>query len=317
MLSLVARRIALGVATVWIVSVLIFAATEILPGDIATAILGQNQTPEAVEAIRVALGLDRPAAVRYMEWLTRFIQGDLGRSLASQRAIGPDLRERLANTIFLAASSALCAIPPAILLGLLAATFRNTKFDRVISALTLITISVPEFFVGYVLIAIFAVKLDWFPSVAIASPGAGLGSRLETIALPMTTLVLVVFAHVMRLTRASVITTLGDSYIETAVLKGCSRWRVVFHHALPNALGPITNIIAVNLAYLFVGVVVVEVVFVYPGMGQLMVDAIAKRDVPVIQSSSLIFAFVYIGINVLADVLGIVSNPKLRRTRQS
>jgi peptide/nickel transport system permease protein len=174
---------------------------------------------------------------------------------------------------------------------------------------------VPEFFIGYLLIIFISVRLDWFPSLAMVSDDMSFGERLYTVALPAATLVMVVLAHMMRLTRAAVISVLSSPFIEMAILKGIPKWRIVLEHALPNALAPIINVVAVNMAYLIVGVVVVEVVFVYPGMGQLMVDSVSKRDVPVVQTCGLIFASAYVLLNMVADLLGILSNPRLRHPR--
>jgi peptide/nickel transport system permease protein len=315
LLRLLGYRLARGLTTLWVVSLLIFASTEILPGDVATAILGQSRTPETVAAIRNSLGLNRPAYIRYADWLGHFIRGDIGKSLANQRDIAPEIRERLGNTLFLAGVAACISVPLSILLGLLAAIRQESLFDRLINAATLATISFPEFFIGYVLIIVFAVKLDWFPSLAMVGSDVGLWDRLDAIALPAATLVLVVLAHMMRQTRAAVLSILGNPFIEMAVLKGIPKWRIVLEHAVPNALAPIVNVVALNLAYLVVGVVVVEVVFVYPGMGQLMVDSVAKRDVPVVQTCGLIFALTYVGLNMIADVIGILSNPRLRHPK--
>jgi peptide/nickel transport system permease protein len=314
-LTLLLRRLGLGLLTLWAVSVLVFASTEILPGDVATAILGQSATPENVAEIRRELGLDRPAVVRYVDWLTGFAQGDLGTSLASRRPVIDQIGQRLRNTLFLALVAAIVAVPVAVGLGILAAIKRETLLDRAISTATLATISVPEFFVGYVLIILLAVQLPIFPSLATVSADMSLGARLYAVALPALTLTLVVLAHMMRMTRAAVISVLSAPYIEMARLKGVSDRQVVLRHALPNALAPIVTVIALNLAYLVVGVVVVEVVFVYPGMGQYMVDAVAKRDVPVVQSCTMIFAATYVLLNLVADVVGIVANPRLRHPR--
>jgi peptide/nickel transport system permease protein len=315
LLKLVVRRLVLGLITLWAVSLLIFASTEILPGDVATAILGQSRTPEAVAAIRRSMGLDRPAYVRYGDWLTHFVRGDIGKSLANQRDIAPEIRERLGNTLFLAGMAACISVPLSVFLGLVAAIRQDSLLDRAINAVTLATISVPEFFIGYVLIIVFAVKLDWLPSLAMISADMGFWDRLRIVALPTATLVLVVLAHMLRQTRASILSILSSPFIEMAILKGIPKWRIVLQHALPNALAPIINVIALNLAYLIVGVVVVEVVFVYPGMGQLIVDSVSKRDVPVVQTCGLIFALTYIGLNMIADLLGILSNPRLRHPR--
>jgi peptide/nickel transport system permease protein len=315
LLRLIAQRLALGIGTLFVVSVLIFAGTQLLPGDVAQAILGQSATPEAVAAIRKDLNLDRPAVVRYGEWLGHSLEGELGTSLANREPITQMISGRLGNTLFLAAAAALVAVPVAILLGLVAARFRETWLDKTISIVTLSAISMPEFFIGYILIFIFAVKLLWAPSIASVYEGMGLGEKLGAVALPVATLALVVIAHMMRMTRAAVINVMASPYIEMAELKGVSRSRIIFRHALPNALSPIINVVVLNLAYLVVGVVVVEVVFVYPGMGQLMVDAVAKRDVPVVQACGLIFAATYVLLNLTADILSIVANPRLRHPR--
>lgn len=315
MLKLIARRLALGIVTLLVVSVLIFASTQILPGDVATAILGQSATPETVAAIRRDLGLDRPAPVRYAEWLGGFVCGDLGRSLANGQPIAGQIGQRLGNTLFLAGVAALIAVPLAVGLGVLAAIRRESWLDRAISIATLSTISVPEFFVGYVLIILLAVQFQVFPSLATITPGMGLLDELYVVALPALTLTLVVVAHMMRMTRAAVIGVLSAPYIEMARLKGLPERQIVLRHALPNAIGPIATVVALNLAYLVVGVVVVEVVFVYPGMGQYMVDAVTKRDVPAVQACTMVFAITYVLLNLTADLLGIVSNPRLRHPR--
>jgi peptide/nickel transport system permease protein len=312
---LIAQRLALGVGTLLVVSVLIFAGTQLLPGDVAQAILGQAATPEALANIREELNLDRPAYVRYVEWLGQFVQGDLGMSLANRQPIAEMIGGRLGNTLFLAGVAAVVAVPIAVLLGLIAARFRETWLDKTISIATLSAISMPEFFIGYMLIFVFAVKLFWAPSIASVYDGMSLGEKLAAVALPVATLALVVIAHMMRMTRAAVINVISSPYIEMAELKGVSRSRIVFRHALPNALSPIINVVVLNLAYLVVGVVVVEVVFVYPGMGQLMVDAVAKRDVPVVQACGLIFAAAYVLLNLTADILSIIANPRLRHPR--
>jgi peptide/nickel transport system permease protein len=301
--------------TIWAASVVIFVATEILPGDVAQAVLGQSATHQAVENIRKQLNLDRPAYVRYFEWLGRAVRGDFGISLANRRPIATTIGPRLENTLFLAGVAAVIAVPLAILLGLLAALYRDTAFDKAISTTTLAAISMPEFLIGYLLIYLFAVKIQIFPSLARVHAGMGFAQHLYAVALPAMTLTAVVVAHMMRMTRAAIINVLSSPFIEMATLKGVPRPAIIFRHALPNALSPIINVVVLNLAYLVVGVVVVEVVFVYPGLGQLMVDAVAKRDVPLVQACGLIFAVTYVGLNLLADVLSILANPRLRHPR--
>jgi peptide/nickel transport system permease protein len=312
LLRLILQRIGLGVLTLFLISVFIFLAAEILPGDVAQTILGQSATPENLANLRAQLGLDRPPLERYLNWLGGILRGDLGTALTNKQPVAKLIGARFANTMFLALVSAIIAVPIAILLGLLAVRFRDSWLDKLISAATLTTISLPEFFVGYVLILLFAIKLYWFPSSAMVSASMPLGERLYAIVLPCLTLTLVVIAHMMRMTRAAILGIMSSPYIEMAQLKGVKPFDIIFRHALPNAISPIITVVVLNLAYLIVGVVVVEVIFVYPGMGQLFVDNVAKRDLPVVQVCGLIFAAVFIGLNMLADILSIIGNPKLR-----
>ena len=314
-LKLVAQRLLLGLLLLVAVSALIFVGTQILPGDVAQNILGQSATPQALANLRAELGLNDPAYVRYFRWLGGVMTGDLGKSLSNGSDISTQIGKRLGNTLFLASTAALVAVPLAIFLGLLAVRYRNRWPDKLISGLTLASISLPEFFIGYVLIFFFAVKLRWFPSVATVYDSMSLWEKLNAIALPVTVLTLVVLAHMMRMTRAAILNVMQSAYIETAELKGLSAFNVIFRHAFPNAISPIVNVVMINLAYLVVGVVVVEVIFVYPGMGQYLVDHVAKRDVPVVQACGLIFASVYIGLNLIADIVAIVSNPRLRHPK--
>ena len=312
LLGMVAKRIAFGLVTIIVISVLIFEGVELLPGDLAQAILGQRATPETVEAFRKELKLDLPPHIRYFRWLGDFIQGDLGTSLSNKRPISELIGWRLSNTLFLAASAAVIAIPLALVLGMLAALYRDSWFDRMINVTAISSISLPEFFVGYVLIAVLSVKLNIFPSISNISDAMPFWRKIYYIILPCLTLTLVVVAHMMRMTRASIINILTSPFIEMAELKGLTRRRIIIHHAFPNVLSPIINVIVLDLAWLIVGVVIVEVVFVYPGLGQLLVDSVSKRDLPVVQASGLIFAGTYVLLNLLADVLAMLSNPKLR-----
>jgi peptide/nickel transport system permease protein len=314
-LKVIAQRIALGFLTLFTISLLITFGVELLPGDLAESILGQGATPETVKVFRTELGLDKPAHLRYLNWLGGIVTGDLGVSLASKREISELVGIRIANTIFLGGFAATIAVPLALFLGILAALFRNTLFDRAINTFTLTTISFPEFFVAYILILFFAIKLGWFPGISNISTDLSFGNKLYRTLLPATTLTLVVLAHMMRMTRATIINLLASPYIEMARLKGISPMKIILRHALPNALAPIVNVVAINLAYLVVGVVIVEVVFVYPGLGQLMVDSVSKRDIPVVQACSMIFASVYILLNLSADIISIVTNPRILHPR--
>ena len=322
-LTTIIQRLGLGLLTLFVVTVIIFSSIEFLPGDFGEAVLGQAALPETVEAFRRELGLDRPPVERYFMWAGNVLTGDLGNSFSGRNASGVDrsrdvwnlIQPRLANTLFLASMAALVAVPLSLALGITAALYRNSIYDRVVNATTLTTISFPEFFVGYILILIFATYFKVVPSLANISDSTPLLEKIYRSTLPALALTLVIVAHMMRMTRAAIINLLASPYIEMAQLKGASKAKVILHHALPNAWAPIVNVIAFNLAYLVVGVVVVEVVFVYPGLGQLMVDAVSSRDIPVVQACALIFAGTYILLNLFADVISIITNPRLLHPR--
>lgn len=307
---MIGQRLLLGMLTLFIISVVIFGATELLPGDLARELLGQSATEETLAALREQLGLNDPAPVRYWNWLTCVLQCYLGLSMATQKPISELVGARLGNTLFLALYAAALSIPLSLLLGVLAALWRNSVFDRAWNALALTAISFPEFFVAYILI-LWLAQTGLFPSMVRITGATTTGDLLYSAFLPALTLTLVVTAHMMRMTRAAIINLLASPYIEMARLKGMSPMRVVLRHAVPNALAPIINVVALNLAYLITGVVVVEVVFVYPGLGQLMIDAVTNRDIPVVQAIALIFAAAYVLLNLLADVLSTVTNPRL------
>ncbi|RWM15755.1 MAG: ABC transporter permease [Mesorhizobium sp.] len=313
--KLVAQRIALGILLLLAVSVLIFAGTQILPGDVAQAILGQSATPESLANLREQLGLNDPAFIRYFRWLGGVVTGDLGTAMSSGQDIATSIKGRLWNTLFLAFWAAVVAVPLAIILGLIAVRYRNGWVDKLISGLALASTSFPEFFIGYVLVYFFAVKYQIFPGISTVYDGMPFGERMLAIMLPAAALTLVVLAHMMRMTRAAILNVMQSAYVETAELKGLSAFAVIRRHAFPNAIAPIINVVMLNLAYLIVGVVVVEVIFVYPGMGQYLVDHVTKRDVPVVQAVGLIFAAVYISLNIIADIAAIVANPRLRHPK--
>jgi len=320
--STVLKRLGLGVITLFVVSLIISLAIELLPGDFCKTQLGQAATPETVAACQRDIGLDRGPVERYVEWLGGIVQGDFGYSLAgagslggSRRSVAELIGPRLLNTLFLAAVAACVAVPLALVLGLLAALYRNSLFDRIVNLVTLTSISAPEFFVAYILMLFLAVKFKVFYALANVSDDTPFLESLARIALPTLTLVLVIVAHMMRMTRAAIINLLSSPYIEMARLKGIAPRRIIVHHALPNAWAPIANVIALNLAYLVVGVVVVEVVFTYPGIGKLMVDAVAFRNMPVVNGCALIFAGTYILMNLIADIVAIVTNPRLLHPR--
>ena len=308
---MILQRFGLGLVTLFVVSAIIFLGVEFLPGDIAEALLGQGASPENVAALRHKLGLDVPAHTRYINWWRHVLQGDFGTSLANGRDIAELIKIRLANTLFLAVVAASVSVPLAIIFGILAALYRNSLYDRSVNVITLGAVSAPEFLVAYILILYFSVTLGWFPSLSNVDANTTFLERLHRVALPATTLTGVILAYMMRMVRASIINLLASAYIEMAHLKGMSKLRVIVKHALPNAWAPISNIIAISLAYLVVGVVVVEVVFIYPGLGQLMVDSVSTRDIPVVQACSMIFAGTYILLNLSADIVSICTNPRL------
>ncbi|CUH79557.1 ABC transporter permease [Tropicibacter naphthalenivorans] len=325
-LKIILQRLALGLLTLFIVSIVIFTAVNMLPGDFAQAILGQSATPEAIAAIRRDLGLDQPPVTRYFVWLGDMLQGNLGVSYAqlnfqsnmggaNLKTVADQIAPRFGNTMFLAGVTAAIAVPFAVTLGVLAALYRNSVFDKAVNISTLTSISSPEFFLAYILILFLAVLNPILPAISNVYQGIAFQDRLMATLLPALTLTLVVTAHMMRMTRAAIINLLASPYIEMARLKGVSPLRVIVKHALPNALAPIINVVALNLAYLITGVVVVEVVFVYPGIGQLFVDAVKNRDIPVVQACCLIFAGAYILLNLAADVLSILTNPRLRHPK--
>jgi len=314
-LKLVAERLGIGLLLLLAASALIFGLTEVLPGDAAQAILGQAATPESLANLRAEMGLDRPALTRYFEWLGGIVTGDMGVALTNKLPIGEQVARRMSATLFLAFWAAIISVPLAILLGLIAVRFQNRWPDKLISGITLASISLPEFMIAYILVFFFAVKLFWAPSFASVSPGMPLLDQLHAISLPVAVLTLVVLAHMMRMTRAAILNVMQSAYIETAELKGLNTFAVIRKHAFPNAIAPIVNVVMINLAYLVVGVVVVEVVFAYPGMGQYLVDAVVKRDVPVVLACGVIFAAVYIILNIVADVVSILANPRLRHPK--
>ncbi|MFT4150544.1 MAG: ABC transporter permease [Paracoccaceae bacterium] len=314
-LKLVIQRVALGLLLLLVVSAVIFLGVEALPGDTAQAILGQSATPQALANLRAQMGLDQPPLVRYFHWLGGVLTGDLGKSLTNGTDIAQAIGQRLGNTLFLAVCAAVIAVPLALILGLIAARYAGRWPDKVISGVTLTTISLPEFVAAYFVIFLLTQVFPIFQPVAMVFPGMGFWAKLQAVALPVIVLVMVVLAHMMRMTRAAILNVMQSAYIETAELKGLTPMQVIWRHAFPNAIAPIVSVVVLNLAYLVVGVVVVEVVFSYNALGQYLVDHVTKRDLPVVQAVGLVFAAVYIGLNILADVVSIVANPRLRHPK--
>ena len=315
MWQLAFRRIAIGFLLVWVVSLLIFAITQLLPGDAAEIRLGQDATPESLAALRKEMGLDQPAYVQYTLWLTRLLSGDLGISVAGGATIASLIEDRIGNTLFMAAIVSVIAIPISVLIGLLAAMYPGGLIDRVVTAATLGLVAVPDFLVAILLILVLSVQLNWLPAVSYLSGSEGFLQTLRAMALPIATLVTVVCAQMIRMTRAGVLNVMSAPYIEMAILKGVPRRRIILRHALLNAIGPIVNIIALNLAYLVSGVVVVETIFAYPGLAKLMVDGVQTRDMAVVQACGMIFCVTYIVLILIADIASIMSNPRLRHPK--
>lgn len=314
-LKLVVQRVALGLLLLLAVSAVIFLGVEALPGDTAQAILGQQATPEALANLREKMGLNQPPLTRYFQWLGGVLTGDLGTALTNGADIATSIGQRLGNTLFLAGCAAVIAVPLAILLGLIAARYAGKWPDKVISGITLTTISLPEFVAAYFVIYLLTQLIPIFQPVAMVFPGMSFWAKLNAVALPVIVLVLVVLAHMMRMTRAAILNVMQSAYIETAELKGLSPMTIIWKHAFPNAIAPVVSVVMLNLAYLVVGVVVVEVVFGYNALGQYLVDHVTKRDLPVVQAVGLIFAAVYIFLNMLADIIGILANPRLRHPK--
>lgn len=312
MLRLIVTRLAVSLLTLWIVSVLVFGATALLPGDVAQAVLGQAATPEAVAGLRAAMHLDQPAWLRYLIWLGGLLHGDPGRSLVNHLPVTELIGTRLPNSLLLAALTAAFSVPLALTLGITAAVRRGSLYDRVTSLLTVGIVSVPEFLVATLAVLLFAVKLHWLPALASIRDVHTTAQMFRSFAMPVVSLSFVVMAQMARMSRAALIGTLDSSYVEMARLKGAGPARIVLRHALPNALGPIVNAVALSLSFLLGGVIIIETIFNYPGLAKLMVDAVATRDMPVVQACAMIFCAGYLLLMTLADVVAILANPRLR-----
>lgn len=311
-LRMVAGRILSGVGSLLAVSVVVFAITGVLPGDAAQEKLGQDATPESVAALRKEMGLDRSALTRYFDWLGGIATGDPGKSVVNGMAVSEAVASRLPNSLLLAAVTAAVSVPLALGLGILCALRRGSTFDRVTSMATVAVVCVPEFLVATLAVLVFAVHLKWLPALSAAPGLSSPGEMLRAFALPVLALGSVITAQMLRMTRAAVIDQLSAAYIEMVRLKGASAARTVLFHALPNAIGPIANAVALSLSYLLGGVIIIEVIFNYPGIAKLMVDAVTQRDMPLVQACTMIFCAAYLILVLLADVCGIVANPRLR-----
>ncbi|WP_119273425.1 ABC transporter permease [Taklimakanibacter deserti] len=312
MVTLILRRIALSVVTLLIVSLVVFSILEILPGDVASRILGRDATPEALTALRTELGLDRPAALRYLSWLGGLLTGDLGKSLVSSRSVTEILAPRIFNTVLLSLYAFLLYVPLTVIPATIQALRRDRPVDHALSIVTLILLSMPDFLLATILLLIFVVALPLLPAISLVDDSSSAFEYITAMTLPAVTLAIVMAVYAVRMLRDNLIEVLDSDYIRTAELKGLSARRVLLRHALPNALVPTLNVTALNLAYLIGGVVVVEKVFSYPGFGSLLVDSLQLRDLPVIEATVMISALVYVAANLIADIAAILLNPRLR-----
>jgi len=315
MQRMVLQRILTGLVTLWVVSMVVFVMTSLLPGDVAQIVLGQSATPESLAAYRAERGLDQPLVFQYVSWLGNMVTGDLGTSKAGGASISSLISGRLYNTMFLAAIVAIISVPLSVALGLMAAMYPGTWIDRTLTFGTLALISVPEFFIATFMVLFFAVKLGWLPAIARVAPEDSFIEMVEGIAMPLIVLIIVVAAQMIRMTRAGILNVMNSPYIEMAILKGVPRRRIILRHAFYNTIGPIVNVIALNLAYLVSGVVIVETIFAYPGLAKLMIDGVQTRDLPLVQATAMIFTGTYVILIILADVAAIMANPRLRNPK--
>lgn len=310
--AFVVSRLMSGIVSLILVTGLIFVGTAMLPGDTASALLGQNATPAALEALRHDLRLDDPLWQRYLGWLLNVLRGDFGTSLASGRPVAEILLPRLGNSLMLAFVASLVLLPVAVGAGIAAAIWQDSWLDRILGFGSMLFLAMPAFLVGYILIYVFAVRMGWFPSMSVAPMMGGAAAWAKVLALPVLSLVIIGQAHTMKLTRTAILSVLASDYVLMAEVKGISRRRIILRHALPNALSAILSISILTVAYLIVDVVVIEIVFSYPGLGKLMVDSVAYRDLTVVQACGLLFALIFIGMNFLADFLALLANPRQR-----
>jgi peptide/nickel transport system permease protein len=301
--------------TLFIISLIVFLGVEALPGDTATAYLGQAATAESLDALREEFGLNAPMYERYLKWLGGFLKGDMGDSMVRRMPVSELIGNRFRNTIVLAAAAAIVGIPLAIFLGVIAGLTRDKWPDIFVSTSSIIGMTLPGFVTATVLIFIFAIRLEWFPAITLVPSDASIGQLLPNIVLPIITLSFIMIAHILRLVRTNMIDVMTSDYVQMARLKGVPSRRIVFRHALPNAMLPTINVIALTLAWLLGGIAIIETVFNYPGIGMLMINAISDRDLTMVQAIAIILAAVYIAINLGADLLSLVLNPRLRSAR--
>lgn len=311
-LRLIINRVALALVSLLVVSAVVFTITALLPGDAAQAQLGQESTAESLAALREQMGLNVPGHLRYWAWLSGMASGNPGLSVVTHLPVADMISSRLPNSVKLAAVTAAIAVPLALALGIASAMWRGSWFDRLASSGAVAVVSVPEFLVATLAVLIFAVELRWLPALSYSSSVDSIGQMLRAFAMPVLSLCCVTMAQMMRMTRAAVVDQLRAPYIEMVKLKGASPTRMVLAHALPNAIGPIANAVALSMSYLLGGVIIVETIFNYPGIASLMVDGVSQRDMPLVQTCAMLFCAVYLLLVTLADICSIVANPRLR-----
>jgi peptide/nickel transport system permease protein len=315
MTFLIGRRLFLALVTLFIISLIVFMGVEALPGDMATAYLGQMATPESLAALREEFGLNAPVHERYINWLGGILKGDLGESMVKRKPVAELIGNRFRNTVVLAFAAALAGIPLAIVLGVVAGLMRDKWPDVVVSTTSIVGMTLPGFVTATILIYVFAIRLEWFPAITLVPTDVPVIELLPNIVLPIITLTLIMVAHILRLVRTNMIDVMLSDYVQMARLKGVPARQIVFKHALPNAMLPTINVVALTLAWLLGGVAIIETVFNYPGIGKLMIGAITDRDFALVQGIAIILAAIYIILNLMADLLSLVLNPKLRTAR--
>jgi peptide/nickel transport system permease protein len=310
---LILRRIGLGLLTLWLVSLIVFAAVLALPGDAATAILGKEATPDRVAALRDQLHLNDSVISQYFQWLGGLLSGDLGTSAATQEPVSDLLSARVGNSVFLVLVASIVALPLSLLIGVWTAMRRDRPVDHITSTVTLVLAALPEFVIGIALVLLFATSVSHvLPAVSLLPPGTHAWEDPKVVVLPAATLVLAVTPYISRIMRGSMVEVLESEYVTMARLKGLPERTVIWRHAVPNAIVPAIQVTALQLAWMAGGVVVVEFVFQYPGIGAALVDAVALRDMPVVQTVTMLAAGIYVGLNLLADIATILVTPKLR-----
>ena len=313
---LILKRLGIGLVTTLAVSLIIFIATQILPGDVAQIRLGQAATAENLAEFRTRLGLDAPYYIQYLRWLGGFIQGDLGVSLSSDVPISQLIAQRYENTLYVAALTAIIGVPVSLALGIFAAMYPGSLYDRILTIISVSLVAAPEFLIATILVLLFVFALGVGNAVVVGSvDGKSIPQLIAHFALPITTLSFVIASQLIRMSRASILNVMSSPYIEMAILKGVPRQRIIFRHALLNAICPIVNVVALNLAYLITGVIVVEIYFGYPGLATLIVQGVQTRDYILVQGLGMLFCMIYVVLVMIADIASLLSNPRLRHPK--